>query len=84
MIGTLSADDGSFAVTVTAATPRPIRLSFANVPSADALRVELDAEIPHAGYYNDMHGTPAWRRHVTEQFAEEVRGELAKNAASAP
>jgi CO/xanthine dehydrogenase FAD-binding subunit len=84
VIGTLSADDGSFAVTVTAATPRPIRLSFANVPSADALRVKLSAEIPDASYYNDMHGTPAWRRHVTEQFAEEVRGELAKNAASAP
>jgi CO/xanthine dehydrogenase FAD-binding subunit len=84
VIGALSADDGSFAVTVTAATPRPIRLSFANVPSADALRVKLSAEIPDAGYYNDMHGTPAWRRHVTEQFAEEVRGELAKNAASAP
>jgi CO/xanthine dehydrogenase FAD-binding subunit len=84
VIGTLSADDGSFAVTVTAATPRPIRLSFANVPSADALRVKLSAEIPDAGCYNDMHGTPAWRRHVTEQFAEEVRGELAKNAASAP
>jgi CO/xanthine dehydrogenase FAD-binding subunit len=83
VIGTLSADDGSFAVTVTAATPRPIRLSFANVPSADALRVKLSAEIPDASYYNDMHGTPAWRRHVTEQFAEEVRGELAKNAASA-
>jgi CO/xanthine dehydrogenase FAD-binding subunit len=84
VIGTLSADDGSFAVTVTAATPRPIRLSFANIPSADALRAKLDAEIPGASYYNDMHGTPAWRRHVTEQFAEEVRGELAKNAASAP
>jgi CO/xanthine dehydrogenase FAD-binding subunit len=31
VIGTLSADDGSFAVTVTAATPRPIRLSFSNI-----------------------------------------------------
>jgi CO/xanthine dehydrogenase FAD-binding subunit len=84
VIGTLSADDGSFAVTVTAATPRPTRLSFSNVPSADALRAKLDAEIPDASYYNDTHGTPAWRRHVTQQFAEEVRGELAKNAASAP
>jgi len=84
VIGTLSADDGAFVATVTAATPRPIRLSFSNVPSADALRAKLDAEIPDASYYNDMHGTPAWRRHVTRQFAEEVRGELARNAASAP
>jgi CO/xanthine dehydrogenase FAD-binding subunit len=84
VIGTLSADDGSFAVTVTAATPRPIRLSFSNIPSADTLRAKLDAEIPNASYYNDMHGTPAWRRHVTQQFVEEVRGELAKNAANAP
>jgi CO/xanthine dehydrogenase FAD-binding subunit len=84
VIGTLSADDGSFAVTVTAATPRPIRLSFSNVPSADALRTKLDAALPEAGYYNDTHGAPAWRRHVTRQFAEEVRRELAINGASAP
>ncbi len=81
VIGTLSADDGSFAVTVTAATPRPVRLSFSRLPSRDALRAKLDAAIPDAGYYSDIHGAPAWRRHVTQQFAEEIRRELAGNGA---
>jgi CO/xanthine dehydrogenase FAD-binding subunit len=84
VIGTLSADDGSFAVTVTAATPRPVRLSFPRLPPADALRARLDAEIPDAGYYNDVHGAPAWRQHVTRQFAEEIRRELAGSGSGAP
>jgi CO/xanthine dehydrogenase FAD-binding subunit len=75
LIGTLSPDDDTFALTVTASTPRPIRLSFPNLPTRDALRERLEAEIQH--YYDDVHGAPAWRRHMTLQFAEEIRRELA-------
>jgi CO/xanthine dehydrogenase FAD-binding subunit len=83
LIGTLSPDDGSFALTVTAATPRPIRLSFLKLPSHAALREKIETEIPAELYYNDLHGAPAWRRHVTLQFAEEIRGEFAGNGAGA-
>lgn len=83
LIGTLSADDGSFALTVTASTPRPIRLSFSQMPSGDVLRETLEAEIPPQRYYDDIHGTPAWRRHVTLQFAAEIRDELAGHGAGA-
>jgi CO/xanthine dehydrogenase FAD-binding subunit len=82
VIGTLSADDGSFAMTITAATPRPVRLSFLSLPSRAALQQRLEAEIPPQDYYNDLHGAPAWRRHVTQQFAEEIRRELAGNGAA--
>ena len=75
LIGTLTPDDDTFALTVTASTPRPIRLSFPNLPTRDALRERLEAEIQH--YYDDGHGAPAWRRHMTLQFAEEIRQELA-------
>ena len=75
LIGTLSPDDDTFALTVTASMPRPIRLSFPNLPTRDALRERLEAEIQH--YYDDVHGAPAWRRHMTLQFAEEIRQELA-------
>jgi CO/xanthine dehydrogenase FAD-binding subunit len=77
LIGTLAPDGGDFALTVTASTPRPIRLSFPGVPSPVALREKLEAEIPASLYYNDVHGSPAWRRHMTLQFAEEIRSELA-------
>jgi CO/xanthine dehydrogenase FAD-binding subunit len=82
VIGTRSPEDGSFALTVTASTPRPIRLSFPAVPTLAQLRERLDAEIPQERYYSDVHGTPAWRRHVTRQFAEEIRGELGGNGAA--
>lgn len=77
LIGTLSPDDGSFTLTVTASTPRPVRFSFPALPSRAELRNGIEAEIPNGGYYNDVHGAPAWRRHVTLHFAEEIRRELA-------
>jgi len=75
LIGTLSPDDDTFALTVTASTPRPIRLPFPGLPTRDVLRERLKTEIQH--YYDDVHGAPAWRRHMTLQFAEEIRRELA-------
>ena len=83
LIGTRSPDDGSVALTVTASTPRPIRLAFARMPSPTALRDALEAAIPREFYYNDVHGTPPWRRQVTLRFAEDIRIELGGNGASA-
>ena len=56
-------------------TPHPVRLSFSSPPTRDALRERIEAEIRH--YYDDVHGAPAWRRHMTLQFAEEIRRDLA-------
>jgi len=83
VIGTRSPDDGAVALTVTASTPRPIRLAFARMPSQTALRDALEAAIPRECYYNDFHGTPPWRRQVTLRFAEDIRIELGGNGASA-
>ena len=75
LIGTLSAE--GFALTVTAATRRPIRLSFPAMPTREHLADRLAADIPDPLYYDDVHGTPAWRRHMTARFAEEIRQDLA-------
>jgi CO/xanthine dehydrogenase FAD-binding subunit len=83
VIGTVSPDDGAFALTVTASTPRPIRLSFAKLPDRDTLRSRIETTIPPESYYDDVHGAPAWRRQVTLQFAEEIHSELAGNGKSA-
>jgi CO/xanthine dehydrogenase FAD-binding subunit len=77
LIGTLGPRDGGFALTVTAATVRPIKLVFAALPSPQALRERIETEIPDQAYFNDLHGAPAWRRHMTFRFAEEIRRELA-------
>ncbi|WP_428031857.1 FAD binding domain-containing protein [Ancylobacter sp.] len=68
--------DKGFHLTVTAATRRPVQLAFPAVPTPDELAAELAAAIPDALYYDDMHGRPDWRRHMTALLAEEIRVEL--------
>ncbi len=67
----------AFAVTVTAATRRPMRFEFESVPEAAELIERLATKIPDALYYDDVHGRPEWRRHMTYVFAQEIRRELA-------
>ena len=80
LIGTRSPSDGSFAVTITAATTRPVRLDFPALPDDAELRARLDAVVAPSLYFDDAHGTAAYRRHMTHHFAEEIRQELAGEA----
>jgi CO/xanthine dehydrogenase FAD-binding subunit len=75
LIGSVGGD-GGFALTVTGSTVRPIRLSFAEMPQAQALRETILQQIPDPLYHDDLHGKPAWRKHMTLRLAEEIRGEL--------
>jgi CO/xanthine dehydrogenase FAD-binding subunit len=75
LVGTVSAQD-TFALTVTAATRRPIRLDFETVPADAELHQALLRGIPETLYYDDLHGTPDWRRHMTFRLAEQIRQEL--------
>jgi CO/xanthine dehydrogenase FAD-binding subunit len=76
LIGALTAS-GEFVLTVTAATRRPLRVAFGGLPSERELEERLAHDIPDALYYDDMHGRPDWRRHMTFEFAREIRAELA-------
>ncbi len=76
LIGTQTPDTNDLLLTITAATPRPIQLRFATMPSADDLRREIDARIPEGGYFDDVNGTPAYKQHLTYRFAEQIRAEL--------
>ena len=75
IIGTLRGD-GTFVLTVTASTPRPVRLGFDALPGADVLRARIEEAVPGDGWYDDIHGLPAWRKHMTLHFAQEILGEL--------
>jgi len=72
--------DGGTAVTVTAATRKPVRVVVAADASASALHVGVDAAIPEGLWHDDVHGLPAWRRHLTHLFVEQVHAELAEVA----
>ncbi len=61
-------------VTVTAATERPVVLTFASPPST----VELGGAVAGIDcWFDDPHGAPDWRAHVTGVLAGEVVAELA-------
>jgi CO/xanthine dehydrogenase FAD-binding subunit len=74
LAGTLDPQDGVFMLTVSASTERPHRFMFPKLPGADDLRTRIQREIPK--YFDDVHGTPDYRRHMTLYFAEEIRREL--------
>lgn len=77
LIGT-RAENGAFALTVTAATPRPVRLAWPAPPASDALLARIEAEIP--AWLDDVHGRPDWRRHMTRVLASEILAELGGEA----
>src|SRR5712691_10020412 len=76
LIGSV-ASVGAFLLTVTASTRRPVRLSFAKMPTADELREAIFLRITDDRYHDDVHGKPEWRKHMTLRLAEEIRSELA-------
>jgi CO/xanthine dehydrogenase FAD-binding subunit len=82
LIGTLGSG-GDLLITITASTPRPVQLAFADVPTADELRRAIAAAIPDDAYFDDVNGLPAYRRHLTYYFAEQIRIELAQSGRKA-
>ena len=84
LIGTLDPDSGTFLLTVTAATPRPRQLRFDALPDWPALRQRLLSEIADSDYFDDVHGTPAYRKQMTHYFAHGILNELAGNLPEHP
>ena len=76
LIGTRSPKQQTFLLTITAATLRPVQLSFKTVPSAREVKEAIDKAVPFELYLDDTHGSPAHRQHLTYYFAEEIRQEL--------
>jgi len=79
VVGTAASPDATFVLTVTAATPYPVQLTFAEIPDARTLWERLQEEIPDSGYFDDVHGSPEYRKHMTHYFAEQIRAELAND-----
>jgi CO/xanthine dehydrogenase FAD-binding subunit len=47
------------------------------LPSADALRHAIGAAVRDADWFEDVHGSAAYKRHLTYYYAEQIRAELA-------
>jgi CO/xanthine dehydrogenase FAD-binding subunit len=69
-----SRDAVGFTLTITAATPHPVRVAFDGFPEPAALAPRIDAEV--SAWYDDIHGAPDWRRNLAHLLAQEIRLEL--------
>lgn len=74
--GTYAPDTGRLDIVVTAATIRPLTAHFARPPAPAALRAGLRELLEPGLIVDDVHGHPAWRRHVTLRLAEAARHDL--------
>ncbi|HJZ42697.1 MAG TPA: FAD binding domain-containing protein [Hyphomicrobiaceae bacterium] len=77
IIGTQTKKGGDLLLTVTAATAKPIQLRFDRLPSAEALRRAIEANVAEADWFDDVHGSAPYKRHLTYYYAEQIRAELA-------
>ncbi len=69
------ADADSVVITVTAATPRPVRAVLSAGDPVEVLLEQVDASA--GSYHDDVHGDPRWRRAMTHRLVREVVAELA-------
>src|SRR3984957_16667018 len=76
LIGTRG-PSGDLLVTITGATDRPMHLFFPQAPSAVELSDRIDADIAEARWFDDVHGSAPYKRHVARYFVEQIRAELA-------
>ena len=76
MIGTRDPRTSAVVLTITASTLRPVQLRFDAPPAERAMREAIDAAVPDDLYLDDAHGSPAYRRHLTYYYAEQIRQEL--------
>ena len=77
IVGTVGDKGEDFLLTVSAATPKPVHLRFGKLPSAAELQKALDEKLSPNGYFDDVHGSAPYKRHVTYYLAEQIRAELA-------
>lgn len=76
IVATVNDDGSDFLLTVSAATPRPVHIRFARTPGAAELHGAIDARLPPDAWFQDVHGSAAYKRHVTFYLAEQIRAEL--------
>ena len=79
IIGTMGAGR-DLVLTISAATDRPMQLRFDQAPSADELRDAIEGAVPPERWFQDVHGSAPYKRHVTGYLAEQIRAELVEGA----
>lgn len=78
LIATLAA--GELSLTLTAAVPRPVKVTCNGIPPPNAAVDLVDPAAAALGYLDDVHGSAGWRRAMTRRAVAEVVTELSGGA----
>ncbi len=76
LIGVRNPAADELAITITAATAHPVQVRFMGLPSANDVRDAIEAAVPEALWFDDVHSSPEHRRHLSYYYAEQIRQEL--------
>jgi CO/xanthine dehydrogenase FAD-binding subunit len=76
IVGTSSDETRDLTLTITAATSRPIQIEFNSMPSGEELRQAIEARVGESDWFDDVHGSVAYKRHLTFYYAEQILAEL--------
>jgi hypothetical protein len=60
-----------------------VQFYFSAMPDARSLREAIRAQVADDAFFDDVNGTPAYKRHLTYLFAEQIRQELGTTGAGA-
>jgi len=77
IVGTQSMTSDDLLLTLTAATARPMQLRFDRMPTAVELSHAIEANVAETDWFDDVHGSAAYKRHLAYYYAEQIRAELA-------
>ena len=77
LVGTQTKGSDDFLLTITAATPS--RCSCISIACRRPVRLHhaIDAAIHDGDWFDDVHGSAPYKRHLTYYYAEQIRAELA-------
>ena len=64
-------------LTITAATPRPSSFASSTHHPRSSCGAQSTSVSRPTDYFDDVHGSAAYKRHLTHYFAEQIRAELA-------
>ena len=75
LIGTRD-EQGGMLLTITGATDRPVQLRFPRRARRGGDAAGAGQPFPRTRWFQDVHGSAPYKRHLAHYFAEEIRAEL--------
>jgi CO/xanthine dehydrogenase FAD-binding subunit len=75
-VGTSSPKKHDLTFTITASTSRPVQIKFDRMPTLDDLCHAIETKVAADEWFDDVHGSAPYKRHLTFYYAGQILREL--------